>query len=175
MHGTVTLRAPELENPCLGTIRIEEEDRGLPLHLYSYLGTGDAWEVIASSKEFESRVPTARLSVAEVSSTTRLSAPGIYCEGHIRFVCKLASSKYNHIRWSPKTRVDLLGNGHLDVAKYLRSIMADGWNHCELVECARLCNIRSIMEALSFCRVLLPITVRAFNMASQEGMCTAPF
>ena len=36
--GTVALRAPELENPCLGTIRIEEEDRGLPLHLYSYLG-----------------------------------------------------------------------------------------------------------------------------------------
>jgi len=26
MHGTVTLRAPELENPCLGTVRIEEED-----------------------------------------------------------------------------------------------------------------------------------------------------
>jgi len=48
--GTVTLRAPELENPCLGTIRIEEEDRGLPSHLHSYLGRGNAWEVIESRR-----------------------------------------------------------------------------------------------------------------------------
>ena len=93
MHGTVTLRAPELENPCLGTIRIEEEDRGLPLHLYSYLGTGDAWEVIASSKEFESQVPTARLSVAEVSSTTRLSVA--CCEYHRVWVCVADDSTTN--------------------------------------------------------------------------------
>ena len=68
--------------------------------------------------------------------------------------------------------VKMLGTRLLTVIKVSKLLV---WNHCELVECARLCNIRSIMEALSFCRVDLPITVRAANMASQEGMCTASF
>lgn len=52
--GTVKFRAPELEHPylgkILGTTRINEEDRGLPLHLYSLLARGNIWEVIESQR-----------------------------------------------------------------------------------------------------------------------------
>ena len=45
--GTLVFGSPGLR-PHLGTIRLREEHRGMPLHLFVYLCKGSSWEIVES-------------------------------------------------------------------------------------------------------------------------------